>query len=158
MQGSRIAHSVTPVLSAREERLTLVNSYQSLNPFDEDRTIFATFNRIDGNAPKFEYARHQAWRATGKLDYLLNQANYFGKTKNITELLDLTIADLQRAKDLINETIIEPLPWAEWAEPTEDSKFKQVSGDEKSSDRRRDRSSGGLSSIDDSRHGGTSKL
>ena len=50
MQGSRIAHAVTPVLHAREPRLTLVNSYQSLNPFSSDRTVFATFNGQDSNA------------------------------------------------------------------------------------------------------------
>ena len=128
MQGSRIAHAVTPVLAAREERLTLVNSYQSLQPFDEDRTIFSTFNRIDGEAPKFEYARHQAWRASGKLDYLLNSAKYFGNTAKITEVLDYAIKDLQRAKDLINETIVEQLPWSVDAEESE----KDVGGDEKS--------------------------
>ena len=50
MQGSRIAHAVTPVLHAREPRLTLVNSYQSLNPFSSDRTVFATFKGQDANA------------------------------------------------------------------------------------------------------------
>jgi len=38
MQGSRIAHGVTPVKHAREPRLTLVNSYQSANPFAEVKT------------------------------------------------------------------------------------------------------------------------
>lgn len=116
MQGSRIAHAVTRVQSAKEDRLTLVNSYQSLQPFDEDRTIFSTFNRIDGDAPKFEYARHQAWRASGKLDYLLNKAQYFGDTTNITKVLDLAINDLERAKNLINETVTEKLPWSVDAE------------------------------------------
>ena len=112
MQGSRIAHAVTPVLEAREDRLTLVNSFQSLQPFDEDRTIYTTFQQQDGNAPPFEYARHKAWMASGKLDYLLNQAKLFGQTKEISKILDLAIADLENAKQLINGTVTQPLPWS----------------------------------------------
>jgi hypothetical protein len=122
MQGSRIAHAVTPVESAREERLTLVNSFQSLQPFDEDRTIYSTFHRIDGNAPKFEYARHKAWLASGKLDYLLNEANLFGETKKISKILDLAIDDLRKAKNLINETVVESLPWSVNSEIVEKDK------------------------------------
>ena len=129
MQGSRIAHAVTPVTSAREERLTLVNSFQSLQPFDEDRTIFQTFHRIDGNAPIMEFAKHQAWRASGKLDYLLNRANYFGKTKEITTVLELAIADLKKAKDLINGKVVEKLPWALSEEITHKGKKSEEDGD-----------------------------
>ena len=37
MQGSKIAHAVSAVTAAREPRMTVVNSYQSLNPFSSDR-------------------------------------------------------------------------------------------------------------------------
>jgi hypothetical protein len=120
MQGSSIAHGVTPVSKAREQRVTLVNSYQSLNPFEEDRTIYSTFKVIDGSTAPFEFARHQAWRAQGKLDYLLNKAKYFGTTKAIEEVLDMTIADLKRARDLITGETVEALPWAQDKEDGED--------------------------------------
>ena len=37
MQGSRIAHCVTPVQAAREKRLTMVLSYDTLNPFTDNQ-------------------------------------------------------------------------------------------------------------------------
>ncbi len=38
MQGSRMLHHVTPVVSAREPRISLVNSFVGCNVFREDRT------------------------------------------------------------------------------------------------------------------------
>ena len=74
MQGSRIAHGVTPVMFAREPRLTLVNSYQSANPFAEPKTAYRTFKVQDplDTAPA-EVGRHYAWRVRGKLDYILEK-------------------------------------------------------------------------------------
>ena len=43
MQGSKMAHGVSPVMHAREPRLTLVNSYQSNNPFAKPATFYRTF-------------------------------------------------------------------------------------------------------------------
>ena len=57
MQGSKIAHAVSAVTAAREPRMTVVNSYQSLNPFSSDRTIFSTFNHLEGKRAQYEFAR-----------------------------------------------------------------------------------------------------
>ena len=38
-----MAHGVSPVMHAREPRLTLVNSYQSNNPFAKPATFYRTF-------------------------------------------------------------------------------------------------------------------
>ena len=117
MQGSRIAHGVTPVLSARERRLTVVNSYQSCNPFAEQRTVYQTFRSMVGDegehlAP-FEYARHVAWRISGQMDYLLNKADYFGKDKRVAlaEVLRRAAEELARAKSLILDETKEEIPY-----------------------------------------------
>jgi hypothetical protein len=77
--------SVTAVTKAKEERLTVVNSYQSLNPFSKDRTVYVSFRDVDGPAVQFEFARHVAWRVRGQLDYLLHQAQGFGKDDEVGE-------------------------------------------------------------------------
>ena len=110
MQGSRIAHGVTPVVSAHEPRLTVVNSYQTLNPFDPDKTVYRTFKTMDGEAAPFEFARHAAWRARGQLDYLL-RSNLFGKEKAIQRLLHGAQAELLRARDLISGRAVEDYPY-----------------------------------------------
>jgi len=111
MQGSRIAHAVTPVLKASEPRLTLVNSYQSLMPFEEDATLYKVFQTMDGDAAPFEYARHKAWRASGQLNYLMKEAKYFGKTEKIASVLNKAIDELVYARDLITGKIEEDAPY-----------------------------------------------
>ena len=80
-KGAEPTHAVTPVLKASEPQLTLVNSYQSLKPFEEDQPYYKVFQSMDGDAAPFEYARHKAWRASGQLNYLMKEAKYFGKTE-----------------------------------------------------------------------------
>ena len=75
-----------------------------------------------------EYAKHQAWRASGKLDYLLNKCKMTIKTEEITKILELAIADLKKAKDLINGKLVEKLPWALSEEITHKEKKGSGSG------------------------------
>jgi hypothetical protein len=111
MQGSRIAHGVTPVSSAREPRLTLVNSYQSRNPFAEDRTKYRTFASWDpDDAAPSEYARHIAWRVQGRLDYLIKKG-LFGQRNDILSILDGASTELRTAHDLITGKTADESPY-----------------------------------------------
>jgi hypothetical protein len=69
MQGSLIKHGVTPVIAAREPRVTLVNSYSPLDVFAPDRTEPYTYNTDDHDVTGVEYARHKARRCRGQLQY-----------------------------------------------------------------------------------------
>ena len=112
MQGSRIAHAVTPVTQARERRLTCINSYQSLNPFSRDATIYRTFTTMDGDAPQYEYARHVAWRVQGQLDYLLRKVRNGQKGHGeVVGILEGASSELQRAHDLITNRIEDERPY-----------------------------------------------
>ena len=117
MQGSRIAHGVTPVLSAREKRLTVVNSYQSCNPFAPPRTVYRTFKTMPPGEGEemahFEFARHVAWRVSGQMDYLLKKADFFGKDKKVAlaGLLSRAAEELNRARGLILGETEEELPY-----------------------------------------------
>ena len=112
MQGSQIAHAVTPVVRARERRLTCINSYQSLNPFSADNTIYKTFTTMDGDAPQYEFARNVAWRVQGQLDYLLHKVQN-GKQghADVVTILEGATAELQRARDLITNQIEDERPY-----------------------------------------------
>lgn len=113
MQGSRIAHSVTPVTYAKERRLTVVNSYQSLNPFDQDRTAYVSFRDIgaDDQTLTYEFARHIAWRVRGQLDWMIQNAALFEQDGDIGKVLDGAAAELARARDLISRKIVDKRPY-----------------------------------------------
>lgn len=66
-------HHVTPVLKAKEPRISLINSYVSRNVFREDLTKYATFEECDPkHITSLEFARHKAWRATGLMRYIID--------------------------------------------------------------------------------------
>ena len=112
MQGSQIAHAVTPVVRAREKRLTCINSYQSLNPFSKDCTVYKTFTTMDGDAPQYEFARNVAWRVQGQLDYLLHRVlNGRRGHADVEAVLTGAAAELQRARDLITNKIEDQRPY-----------------------------------------------
>ena len=56
MQGSRIAHAVSPLKAGIERRISVVNSYQTLRPFKPDKTVYRTFKAWDGEP--FSPANH----------------------------------------------------------------------------------------------------
>ena len=96
---------MTPVESARERRLTCINSYQTLNPFCHDPTVYKTFTTMDGDAPPYEFARHVAWRVQGQLDYLMKKvANGKSGHKEVQEILGKASEELARAKLMITGT------------------------------------------------------
>jgi hypothetical protein len=126
MQGSRIAHAVTPVTAAREPRLTVVNSYHSLNPFVEDKTRFVTYKDVDGfDTARYEYARHKAWRVQGQLDFLMKgnvggaggaetgagEEGLFADPETVLEVLDRAAAELKQARDLVSGEVIDERPY-----------------------------------------------
>jgi hypothetical protein len=116
MQGSKILHTVSEVLSAREPRLSLVNSYMSCRPFLPDRTKYSTFHLDGPGILPVDYARHKCWRVGGQLKYLLEQARYGGqncispdekdttgwKSSDITAILRNAARELEMAADLID--------------------------------------------------------
>ena len=111
MQGSRIAHAVSPVVAAREPRITCINSYQSLNPFSTDRTVYATFRDTDGHHAPVEFARHVGWRVQGQLDYMMHDSSLQGNDAAIAQLLDDAAAELKRAGDFVGRRAIDERPY-----------------------------------------------
>jgi len=118
MQGSKIAHTVTSVLSAKEPRLSLVNSYQTLNPFRKDKTVYTTFRVQDPpNVVPTEMARHAAWRVQGQLGCVIDNPQWGPdespeQTKqDVAATLRTAAAELLRAADLITGVIEDERPY-----------------------------------------------
>eukprot|EP00927_Polykrikos_kofoidii_P000723 TRINITY_DN1026_c0_g1_i2.p1 TRINITY_DN1026_c0_g1~~TRINITY_DN1026_c0_g1_i2.p1 ORF type:complete len:365 (+),score=33.31 TRINITY_DN1026_c0_g1_i2:104-1198(+) len=112
MQGSRIAHCVTPVEFAREPRLTLVNCYQSLDPFVPSKTLYHYFKHTDPeDVHPSEITRHFAWRAQGQLQKLIRNPMW-GDTESIQQLLKNAAEELQYARALVTGETEEEAPYA----------------------------------------------
>lgn len=103
-QGSKILHSVTPVLSAREPRISVVQSYCKLNVFAPDRVSLTSMRNIAKdplNVTNFEYARHKAWRIQGQMRYLMEKAGSEADVKKLASFLENAGNELLRAKALL---------------------------------------------------------
>lgn len=69
MQGSMMAHRVSPVLKAKEPRLSLVNSYMTRNVRKPDITVYQTFTDYDPMHITYaEYIRHKCARVKALLN------------------------------------------------------------------------------------------
>jgi hypothetical protein len=122
MQGSKILHTVDAVLKAREPRISLVNSYMSLRPFAPDPTQYATFTQAgfgdESRVISVEFARHKAWRAKGKCQYVLDHIPFLGEnshtTSELANIFEEVADELQKAADVIrgkvddNAKLLEP--------------------------------------------------
>ena len=112
MQGSKMCHGVTPVKEAKEPRLTLVQSLQSCNPFAEALTRYRLTKVQDpSDAAKGEIGRHYAWRAAGKLDYLIKKGLFTESGGGVVDVLTKAIDDLMRGRDLILDKVKEDAPY-----------------------------------------------
>lgn len=103
MQGSQILHRVSPVLAANVPRMSCVTSYQSLDVFDTDASRYHTFREWDGEGvASVEYARLQAWRIRGQMDYLVEKAE-FGKQSaaDLAKMLRNSAAILEQSARLL---------------------------------------------------------
>lgn len=61
-QGSKIMHRVSPVLAAREDRISFVISLAKTNAFGEDNTRTLKYCKDHENVIAWEMAKHEAWR------------------------------------------------------------------------------------------------
>lgn len=103
-QGSKILHSVTPVLSAREPRISIVQSWNRLNVFAPDSTLLTTFReqvKDPLDVTNFEYARHKAWRVEGQMKYLIEQLGPEADVSKLAKLLEEAGNELLHAKALL---------------------------------------------------------
>ena len=110
VQGSKVMHSVTPVLEAMEPRHTVIIPFTNCNVFARDPTRLSLYKggAIDDPVPvaNVEYARHKAWRIHGQMQYILEHAH--SDTHNAEQLADLfgrAARELEYTRKLLLEEI-----------------------------------------------------
>ncbi len=97
LQGSLVVHRAAK-LTARAERITLVNGYVPLNSQIEDACRFPDLTLVDPHPVLFtEYARHKAWLSAGKLHQLIAEMPFTDDRHTITRQLQDAIADVKSA-------------------------------------------------------------
>ncbi|KAI3642243.1 hypothetical protein MP228_011798 [Amoeboaphelidium protococcarum] len=140
MQGSKLVHHVTKVLSANEPRMTLVNSYISMQ-VDRlaDSTKYATFAEGDPkHVTPLEYARHKCWRVQGFLKQITDgvafpsaremaeeQSRINWLQSQIFSKIDQSIADLQLLKNVLAGTQQDSVGYYDEESKTVKYDFKQ---------------------------------
>ena len=88
VQGTKILHSVTPVLSAKEDRISFVNSYGRRDVFAEDRTRFSSMMAAGDPEEiyELEYARHKAWRVMGQMKHVVEDMPFGTSVEDMAAL------------------------------------------------------------------------
>mmetsp|Transcript_35743 Transcript_35743/g.83022 ORF Transcript_35743/g.83022 Transcript_35743/m.83022 type:complete len:180 (+) Transcript_35743:35-574(+) len=104
MQGSKILHRVSPVISGREPRISLVNSYSHEDVFMPDSTRYSTFVNWDpANIHPIEFARLKAWRIMGRLKYILDECSFGEDPQTLADIMQEAGAELARSSRLLRQ-------------------------------------------------------
>jgi len=105
-QGSRIFHRVSPVQSAREDRISMVVSFSSPEVFGEDRTRTTKFSGDPDNIVAWEMAKHVAWKASHRLNYIVEHTSADDTSKEeFAKILEDTAAYLTRGAGIVADKI-----------------------------------------------------
>lgn len=110
MQGSTLLHRATP-LQAPGDRISMVTSYDTRDVSypDPNRMYFVTggFGASDPNSSLerryryVEYARHMAWRSSGKLANFIDNVPWTDDREQIVDELRKAVADAQAAIEML---------------------------------------------------------
>eukprot|EP00164_Ancoracysta_twista_P003748 GFYU01005022.1.p1 GENE.GFYU01005022.1~~GFYU01005022.1.p1 ORF type:complete len:372 (+),score=140.86 GFYU01005022.1:150-1265(+) len=115
MQGSKILHQVLPVLKAREPRISFINSYQTLDVFEPDLTLFHTGRDQSHDAPhvvNVEYARHRAWRVHGRMQWVMEELKWGTPPEEIARIMAEAGQELvETAKLLTDQDLRQEAPF-----------------------------------------------
>lgn len=113
MQGSRIAHAVSPLTGGSSSRVTAVNSYTSMDISRVDRPSIYTALSVNHTKDVYDpdYLRHVALRCGWKLDELVKNPSYDCPEKG-EAVLDLVIEQLTLARSLMKGDTTPDIPFS----------------------------------------------
>jgi hypothetical protein len=104
MQGCEILHHVTPLLKAKHNRITLVQSFLPQNPWAREDTQWQTFSegpKRGVQAAAYEFAQHKSWRLGSQLLDYQNRVNFSKNPEEITAELRRIASELGHTADLL---------------------------------------------------------
>ena len=99
MQGSRIMHRVTPIVDAKEPRISMVFSWMPADCFADDATSLDFYKKDPEGL--FEFTRLKAWRVMNQLRHLVERHPYTEDAQLLAGHLRLCSQELDRTADLI---------------------------------------------------------
>ena len=79
-------HRVTPVRAGKEERVSLVFCFSTVNAFGEDAMRTLPVYGDPENISAWEIARHYSWKTSGMLKYIMEERR-LEKLKQRTAML-----------------------------------------------------------------------
>lgn len=110
MQGSKILHRVKGILEAREPRISMVSSFCNADVFQPDSTRYHSFSHQDpADVHPLEFARHKAWRAEGKMKYVLEECAFGTDPMELSRVMAEAAEELLRASKLLSREEDDPL-------------------------------------------------
>ena len=97
LHGNMVVHRGAP-LTAPAERITMVNGYVAMDRSRDDQSRSRDLIGIDDDAVLYaEWARHAAWRATGRLEDLLDDLDFGVGPEEASARLEAAVEDVTRA-------------------------------------------------------------
>ncbi len=99
LHGNMVVHRGAP-LTAKAERITMVNAYVALDTRGDDQTRSRDLIGVDTPGALYtEWARHAAWRARNRLDTLIRDLPFDQDPAAVIDELERAIADVSEAVD-----------------------------------------------------------
>ena len=97
LHGDMVVHRAAP-LHAPGERITMVNGYVATDTTLDEQARSIDLIGIDDHETLFtEWARHAAWRASGRLDNLIDSLEFTSDRDAVVAQLNEAIADVKSA-------------------------------------------------------------
>lgn len=105
-------HRVTPVLEAKEDRISFIISFAKTDVFGEDNTRTLKYCKDPYDVTAWEMARHEAWRQSGVLQYLIEQSDpNVMWAEDFAVMLDEAAERLKRAARIIRHEEDDAVAW-----------------------------------------------
>ena len=105
-------HRVTPVLEAKEDRISFIISFAKSDVFGEDNTRTLKYAKDPYDIVAWEMARHEAWRQSGVFKFLIEESdpNIMG-ADDFAAVLDKVAARILRAARIIRNEEDDAVAW-----------------------------------------------
>jgi hypothetical protein len=108
VKGSKLLHSVSPVLEGVEARHSVVQPFTVRNVFAPDLTRLDPFRYQFGDPAyiaDLEYARHKAWRVRGQMKFVIEQLPFGTPTNVVADVLESAARELLHGSKLLRGEI-----------------------------------------------------
>lgn len=103
LHGDMVVHRGAP-LEEKSERITMVNGYVSTNPTHEDQSRSADLMEVDDPNILFtEWAKFEAWKASQRLNAIINELKFTDDVAMVADQLDIAVANVVSASDQMRQ-------------------------------------------------------